>query len=125
MNIFVFGSNLSGIHGAGAAKIAFQKHGARWGLGIGRSGSSYAIPTKGYRLIPISLAQVASYINDFKYYAFTRPEHTFQVTCIGCGLAGFTNEEIAPLFADAPKNCFFDTEWKPILGEDKNYWGTY
>lgn len=134
--IFVFGSNLAGRHGAGAAKHAYLYKGAKHGMGIGHHGNSYAIPTKDTRIQTLPLKVIKSYVDVFVYYAQTHPELEFKVTRIGCGLAGYTDEQIAPMFMDAPSNCYFDTAWKPYLEvyesanslfdkrKCKNYWGT-
>lgn len=120
--IFVFGSNLSGIHGGGAAHYAFKKKGAQMGNGIGLQGQSYALPTKGLKISFMPLTKVAEYVELFKQYALRHPELDFQVTQVGCGLAGFTKEQIAPLFKGSPSNCYFDMEWQPLLGDNHNYW---
>ena len=112
---FVFGSNLLGYHGAGAARYAMEHHGAVWGCGIGFQGTSYAIPTKDERIQTLPLEGVAFYVCNFLHYARQMPETTFHVTQIGCGLAGFTPEQIAPLFANAPMNCKFSTAWSKWL----------
>lgn len=122
--IFVFGSNEAGIHGAGAANTAYEKHGARWGFSYGHIGDSFAIPTKDEDIQTLPLIRVKQYIEGFIAYAYGHRKLKFKVTQIGCGLAGFTKEQIAPLFKDAPPNCWFDEAWKPILGEDYDYWGT-
>jgi hypothetical protein len=98
--IFCFGSNLSGIHGAGAAKTAMDLYGAKWGKGVGHHGRSYAIPTKDERIRTLPLESVAKYVTDFIAYARQNPDLTFYVTKIGCGLAGFKESDIAPLFVD-------------------------
>lgn len=123
--IFVFGSNEAGIHGAGAARYALDQHGARWKRGFGHFGNSYAIPTKDQRIETLPFEKVKSYVKAFLEYAESKPRLTFQVTRIGCGLAGFTDQQIAPLFKGAPSNCQFDEAWKPILGEQFTYWGTF
>lgn len=123
--IFVFGSNLSGIHGAGAAKVAYKKHGARYGMGHGHYGDSYAIPTKDYEIKSMSLEHIKPFISAFIVYAANHPEWDFKVTRIGCGLAGFKDEDIAPLFRIATGNCTFDEAWKPWLGNEHTYWGSY
>lgn len=123
--IFVFGSNLAGVHGAGAAKVAMDKYGAELGRGVGLCGQSYAIPTKNQLLKSLTLGQVSSFVKEFIYFAKKNPYMEFQVTQIGCGLAGFHPFEIAPLFKDAPDNCYFDEKWKPWLGEKRKYWGTF
>lgn len=92
--IFVFGSNLEGLHGGGAARIAYQKFGAEWGNGVGMQGKCYAIPT-----MHGGVDVIKPYVDDFIEYALSHKEYTFLVTRIGCGIAGFTANEIAPLFA--------------------------
>lgn len=99
--ILVFGSNLSGIHGAGAAKYALLHHGATMFQGIGLQGSSYALPTKGVNISFMPLEDIGRHVAEFISFAKTRPDLTFRVTRVGCGLAGFKDTEIAPLFRDA------------------------
>ena len=94
--IFVFGSNLAGAHGGGAARIAVEKFGAIWGQGVGLQGQSYAIPT-----MQGGVDTILPYVEEFIAFAKQHPELTFLVTRIGCGIAGFTPAEIAPLFASA------------------------
>ena len=96
--IFVFDSNLAGRHGAGAAKAALR-FGARWGVGIGLKGKTYALPTKGLAMETLSLRQISGHVSDFGMFAEKHDELTFLVTEIGCGLAGYTPEDIAPMFA--------------------------
>ena len=96
--IFVFGSNLQGMHGGGAARVAHEKFGAVWGEGIGLQGQSYAIPT-----MHGGVDTIAPYVNDFIAFAKERPELKFLVTEIGCGIAGFRISEMAPLFKEALK----------------------
>lgn len=110
--IFVFGSNLAGIHGAGAARYAFDHAGAVWGIGVGPQGDSFAIPTKDYNIVTMGIDEIIPYIADFIAYAMEYPDTKFIVTRIGCGLAGYRDEQIAPLFADAPTNCSFSEQWK-------------
>lgn len=98
--VFVFGSNLAGIHGAGAALYA-AKFGARQGEGFGRVGWTFAIPTKDRHIKTMKLGDFQPFIASFIYYARLRPDLTFLVTLIGCGLAGYTPEQIAPLFKGA------------------------
>lgn len=95
-DIFVFGSNLEGLHAGGAARLAAQKFGAKWGQGIGLQGNSYAIPT-----MQGGIDTIKPYVDDFIQFAKTHPELTFYVTKIGCGIAGFSEIEIAPLFQKA------------------------
>lgn len=94
--IFVFGSNLAGAHGGGAARIAYQKFGAVWGQGVGLHGRTYAIPT-----MHGGVDAISPYVDDFVAFASEHKEYNFLVTKIGCGIAGFTFEEIAPLFTKA------------------------
>jgi hypothetical protein len=110
--IYVFGSNLSGRHGKGAALHARTHYGAVDGKGVGLQGASYAIPTKDHALRAIPLAQIAHYVSKFIEFAAEHPEMTFQVTRVGCGMAGYSDKQIAPLFAAAPKNCRLPEEWK-------------
>jgi hypothetical protein len=123
--IFVFGSNEAGFHGAGAAKEAYNKHGARWGKGYGHYGESFAIPTKNQKIETLPFSRIKAYVDGFIAYAHGHPELTFKVTRIGCGLAGWTDEDIAPMFFTAPANCQFDTKWKKYLLENTQFWGTF
>lgn len=109
--IFVFGSNLRGAHGAGAAAYAHQHHGAILGVGVGIQGNSYGIPTKDTRIRTLPLESIKPYVDQFIGFAKAHPELTFQVTAIGCGLAGYKPKDIAPMFADAPSNCEMPPEW--------------
>lgn len=121
--IFVFGSNLSGIHGAGAARFARIHMGAQMGKGEGLTGQSYALPTKGYNITFMPLEEVKTHVENFLKFALINPDLTFQVTQIGCGLAGFKAAEMAPLFDRAPSNCLFDHAWVPYLSAHHQYWG--
>lgn len=126
--VFVFGSNTAGIHGAGAAKYARFNKGAELGVGEGLTGMAYALPTKhrgnGGRLITSHISSVAKAVQRFMDFARENSDMSFQVTRIGCGLAGFHDSEIAPLFRDAPDNCYFDTAWTSWLKPTTKYWGT-
>ena len=122
--IFVFGSNRAGVHGAGAARHAHKNLGAKWGDGEGITGQCYALPTKDHRIQSLSIRSISLHVDTFVRYAEKHTEIQFQVTRIGCGLAGFKDKDIAPLFLGAPKNCHFDTAWQSILGDSFNYWGT-
>lgn len=95
-DIFVFGSNLAGHHGGGAARIALNRFGAIWGEGVGLQGNSYAIPT-----MQGGVDTIKPYVDQFMEIARKKQELTFYVTKIGCGIAGFSIDEIAPLFAEA------------------------
>lgn len=94
--IFVFGSNLKGLHGGGAAYTAYRKFGAIMGQGVGLQGQSYAIPT-----MQGNVETIRPYVDEFIEFAKQHPELTFLVTRIGCGIAGFSDHEISPLFAKA------------------------
>lgn len=94
--VFVFGSNLSGSHGGGAALVALEKFGAVWGQGVGLQGQSYGIPT-----MQGGVETIVPYVDEFIQFAKEHPELTFYVTRIGCGIAGFRDQEIAPLFSKA------------------------
>lgn len=110
--IFVFGSNLKGRHGKGAALTARKKYGAIYGQGYGPQGESFAIPTKDGRLTPLPLSTIKLWVDGFLDYAITHPELQFNVTKIGCGLAGYKEEEIAPMFKAAPYNCYLPDGWR-------------
>lgn len=109
--IFVFGSNLAGRHGAGAARHAHQHHGAIYGQGTGLQGRSYAIPTKDAHLGILPLVNIHASVIKFLTYATEHPELKFFVTRIGCGLAGYKDSDIAPMFKDAPPNCTLPDGW--------------
>ena len=94
--VFVFGSNLAGRHGGGAAYVAWRKFGAVMGQGVGLQGQSYAIPT-----MQGGVETIKPYVDEFIVFAQAHPEFFFYVTRIGCGIAGFRDAEIAPLFTDA------------------------
>ncbi len=114
MKIFVFGSNLAGRHGAGAALDARRLHGAVYGVAEGLMGNSYGIATKDRELKPRSLDEIKQSVETF--LAFARDVQDtgmqFQVTRIGCGLAGYRDEQIGPMFADAPANCELPVNWE-------------
>lgn len=116
-NIMVFGSNVQGRHGAGAALYAWQHHGAVYGRPRGHHGNSYAIVTKELRRDhpKITLTYIKSGVDEFLNYARLHPELTFNVTRIGCGLAGFKDNQIAPMFKNHPPNCQMPPEWEPYL----------
>jgi hypothetical protein len=111
MTVFVFGSNLAGRHGKGAALDARVRHGAQLGVGEGPTGRAYAIPTKTGDLRTRSLDDIRASVATFKAYAASHPDVTFQVTRVGCGLAGYSDDQIGPMFADAPGNCTLPEEW--------------
>ena len=122
--VFVFGSNRGGRHGAGAARYAHKHKGAIYGQPWGIQGMSFAIPTMDAHIKPLSLPDIDYYVKAFINYAKQYPTVMFQVTCIGCGLGGQKHEDIAPMFLNAPENCYFDTLWKEWLPNAK-FWGTF
>lgn len=113
--IFVFGSNLAGAHGGGAARVAMERFGAVWGQGVGLQGQSYAIPT-----MQGGVETIKPYVDEFIGFAKVHPEYTFLVTPIGCGIAGFTPQDIAPLFAHAMdvENILLPEEFAEIINHD-------
>ena len=113
--IFVFGSNKAGRHGAGAAKAARKNYGAEYYNGFGMQGQSYAIPTKDFNLQTMELDEIKYYVMIFLRFAISNPDKEFLVTRIGCGLAGYKDKDIAPMFKKAPSNCSFAKEWEPYL----------
>ena len=125
--IFVFGSNEGGYHGAGAARYAREKKGAQMGVAFGMTGNSFAIPTKDKTIrLTLPLPVIKVYVHAFLWEATNmHTDKEFQVTRIGCGLAGLKDEDIAPMFMNAPLNCQFDETWKPFLGDKYKYWGTF
>ena len=110
--VFVFGSNKEGMHGGGAARIAYKEFGAIWGEGVGMTGRCYAIPT-----MDGSLDIIRKHVDDFTEYAAAHPELTFLVTRIGCSIAGWRDSEIAPLFGKASElgNVTLPEEFWKIL----------
>lgn len=109
--IFVFGSNLAGIHGGGSAKAALLQYGAVWGQGVGLQGDSYAIPTKDENLQSMPLEEIAKYVFLFKLFAETNPGLEFDMVKIGCGLAGYKESDIAPMFVGSPANVHLPEGW--------------
>lgn len=115
--IFVFGSNLAGRHGAGAAKYAWAMYSAEHGVGEGPTGRAYALPTKDKKLNPRPLADIEVSVWRFLDYAARHPELEFFVTRIGCGLAGYEDEQVAPFFLLAGSNVTLpDGWWELALG---------
>lgn len=112
--IFVFGSNLAGQHGAGAALVAARQWQAQRGVGEGRTGYAYAIPTKDSRMNVRSLEDIRRSVRRFRDYALAHPDLQFYVTPIGCGLAGYKAEQIAPMFYDTPHNCDLPAGWRML-----------
>ncbi len=116
--IFVFGSNLSGIHGAGAAREAYENYGAKWGKAFGFSGKTFAIPTKDRTVSnTLNLNEIRTFINIFILETFLEEniEKEFFITRVGCGLAGLKDSEVAHIFKDCNVNCNFPEEWTEYL----------
>ena len=109
--IFVFGSNLAGRHGAGSAKHARLYYSALPGVGNGHTGNAYAIPTKDANLNVLPLDFIAERVEQFIAFAREHPDWRFNLVAIGCGLAGYKPEQIAPMFADAPPNVIKPKEF--------------
>lgn len=113
--IFVFGSNRLGIHKRGAAKDALNRYGAILGQGEGIQGQSYALPTKSTPWKSLTVDEIREHANTFVKYAKSHGDDEFLLTRVGCGLAGFTDEQMAPLFADSPVNVTIPIEWKGYI----------
>lgn len=112
--VFVFGSNRAGRHGAGAAKLAHRKFGAKWGQGDGLMGQSYGISTKDRNLGVLPIRQIEIGVDRLLRFAEAHPEKEFLVTKIGCGLAGYSVREIATCFTDKhiPGNVVLPEEFQ-------------
>ena len=110
--IFVFGSNLAGFHGGGAAYLAHKRFGAVWGQGVGLQGQCYAIPT-----MQGGVETIKPYVDVFIAFAKQHPEYKFLVTLIGCSIAGFIPSDIAPLFKEAidVENIILPKEFMELL----------
>lgn len=120
--VFVFGSNLMGDHAGGAARFALDFRGARMTQGQGFASRwdtqmvmSYALPTMAQLGVVLTLEGVRAAVTLFKVFAYVNENLTFFVTPVGCGIAGFKHEDIAPMFADAPLNCLLPKEWQAII----------
>ena len=113
--IFVFGSNLAGRHGAGAAKAALN-YGAVYGKGIGLVGMTYAIPTKNEFIITMSIEDIAYFIDEFNQFVSDNQDKEFFLTRVGCGLAGFKDHQIAPMFKFF-ENVDYPEEWMNLIGQ--------
>ncbi|MFJ4045011.1 hypothetical protein ACIPV2_04600 [Microbacterium sp. NPDC089987] len=107
--VFVFGSNAAGQHGGGAARVAYEKFGAVWGEGHGLHGQSYAIDTMS------GLGVLAREARAFVEFAAEHPDLRFLLTPVGCGIAGYTPEQVAPLFAGVPDNVAVPSSFVPYL----------
>jgi hypothetical protein len=114
-SVFVFGSNLAGIHGKGAALVARQQFGAKRGKGHGLAGRSYAIATRSASLNTLPLEEIAPQVARFLRFAAQNPATTFFVTRVGCGYAGYADSDMAPMFKGAPPNCSFAEQWRSFI----------
>lgn len=110
-HVFVFGSNLAGRHGAGAAADAVRYFGAVYGKGQGLQGQAYALPTKDSRIRTLPLADIAQHVERFLDFARSQPDLVFHLTPVGCGLAGYSPAQIAPMFRSAPSNVIQPAEF--------------
>ena len=113
-SIFVFGSNEAGRHGKGAALMALRSFGAIYGQGVGLQGNSYAIPTKDGNLNTLPLEKIKEYVDDFILFASQNKDRIFFVTRVGCGLAGYSDKDIYPMFdpAQSLTNVILPVEWR-------------
>lgn len=111
--IFVFGSNRDGVHGAGAAAYAHKHHGAVWGVGEGLTGNSYAIPTKGYGIADMTLAEIEAHVAAFLWFAKHSGNLTFALTPVGTGLAGYAKRDIWAMLEKhgLPSNVYLTSTW--------------
>jgi len=111
--IFVFGSNLAGVHGAGAAKYAHEHHGAEWGVGEGPTGNAYALPTKGKDIKALPWPVVLGNIRTFLQYARENKDKEFALTPVGCGLAGYKRKNVLTAFRTIgiPDNVYLTSTW--------------
>lgn len=119
--IFVFGSNKAGRHGKGAALVAIQQFNAVYGegeglmIGVADGVGCYAIPTKDRRLEVLPLDKIEQAVKNFLAMAKRMKNAKFFITRVGCGLSGYSDSQIAPMFKSAPPSCSFAQEWKPYL----------
>ena len=111
----VYGTNKKGVHDVGWALIAATKFGARHGVAEGFIGMSYGIPTKGFKMEPLSIDEIKPSIAKFIEFAASRPERQFHVTRIGVMPSGLSDSQVAPLFRGASSHCSFPEEWKSYL----------
>lgn len=115
MNIFVFGSNKAGRHGKGDALMARRQHGAIYGQGEGLQNRSYGIPTKDEYIRSLPLPRIREGVERFIAFAKQHPELTFEIQALGCRLAGYKPDQIAPMFVGAPDNCTFHPLFLEVL----------
>jgi hypothetical protein len=115
MSIYVFGSNRAGRHGKGDALTARLRHGAVYGQGEGLQGNSYGLPTKDAFIRSLPLPEIRKSVDRFLVFARAHPELNFDVQAVGCRLAGYTPQQIAPMFAGAPDNCYLHELFREVL----------
>jgi hypothetical protein len=114
--VWVFGSNLIGVHGAGAAKVAREEFGAPMGAGMGLMGKAYAIPTKDRKIETLPLSTIKFFAEQFVDFTYHFQDLDFFVTRVGCGLAGYSDDQIAPMFRHCNfNNCSFPKQWEHLL----------
>ena len=113
--ILVFGSNLAGRHGAGCAVVARKRFGAVYGVGIGRTGRCYALPTKSENLRLLGMKRMQEFIQEFREHTKCNKHETYFVTRVACRLAGYEDADIAPLFRGATRRCNFPIDWKEYV----------
>lgn len=118
--VYTFASSESGVHGTGHAKVAYEKHGARFGKCYSHYGDSFGIPTTNHAFEPLPLERIEDYVRGFLAYARGHHNLEFQVTKLG---SVYRDEAMAALFKGAPNNVLFDRAWYPYLGETVVYWG--
>jgi hypothetical protein len=111
--VWVLGSNLAGSHGA--ARVASDQFAAKHGVGVGRTGDAYALPTIDRYGDRLSLSKIAGYVTSFLDYTRDHSDESFWVTRVGCGRAGNSDKDIAPFFADAPISCSLPDTWRAVL----------
>jgi hypothetical protein len=116
--LFVFGSNLAGRHGKGAARYALLKYNAVYGQAYGLQGQSYAIPTRDTRIRTLPLDIIQTYVTGFINWSLVNKDYCFYITPIGTGLAGYTHDQIAPMFKGI-KNAWLPETWREYLGKEK------
>lgn len=117
--VFVFGTDLAGRHTSGDALVALREHGAQYGRAVGLQGRSYAIPVRTEEGMLLPLPVIGRYVEAFLRFATIYRQTTFLVTRVGCGKGGYRDEDIAPLFANAPANCRLPRSWQRYLAERK------
>lgn len=122
--VFTFGSNLAGRHGAGAALQAVRHFGARYGVGFGLCGRTFALPTKDERINTLSLVRIKMFVSAFCNFTLAIPNRKFIVTRIGTGLAGISDREMAEMFAKnlVNTNVYFDKEWRRYIPVHSFFW---